>query len=77
MLAFLPGDRYTTTADSASTTTTSTTITDNESIINDDDNNNNNKEPLFFCTELCREAFGINYPSKRRQQSLLMVRNNK
>eukprot|EP00536_Pseudo-nitzschia_multiseries_P001727 jgi/Psemu1/250938/estExt_Genewise1Plus.C_220081 len=31
-------------------------------------------EPSFFCTELCREAFGMHYPDKRRHRSLLMVR---
>jgi broad specificity phosphatase PhoE len=31
-------------------------------------------EPSFLCTELCREAFGMHYPDKRRETSLLRVR---
>mmetsp|Transcript_18115 Transcript_18115/g.41567 ORF Transcript_18115/g.41567 Transcript_18115/m.41567 type:complete len:235 (-) Transcript_18115:210-914(-) len=30
-------------------------------------------EPSFFCTDLCREAFGMHYPDKRRHRSLLMI----
>jgi bisphosphoglycerate-dependent phosphoglycerate mutase len=32
------------------------------------------KEPTFFCTDLCREAYGMHYPDKRRSQSVLLVR---
>lgn len=31
-------------------------------------------EPSFLCTELCREAFGMHYPDKRRELSVLRVR---
>jgi phosphohistidine phosphatase SixA len=30
-------------------------------------------EPKIYCTELVREAFGMHYPDKRREKSLLMV----
>jgi phosphohistidine phosphatase SixA len=30
-------------------------------------------EPKIYCTELVREAFGMHYPDKRRDKSLLMV----
>lgn len=33
-------------------------------------------EPKFFATELVREAFGMHYPDKRRDKSLLQVRSN-
>lgn len=47
MLAFLPGDSYT--------------------------SSHGRLEPSFFCTEYVREAFGMHYPDKRRQKSLLQV----
>jgi hypothetical protein len=31
------------------------------------------QEPNFYCTELVREAFGMHYPDKRRNKSLLGV----
>lgn len=31
------------------------------------------REPKFYCTELVREAFGMHYPDKRRQKSILKV----
>jgi Histidine phosphatase superfamily (branch 1) len=31
----------------------------------------NRKEPKYLCNELCREAYGIHYPDKRRSLSLL------
>ncbi|KAG7359946.1 histidine phosphatase superfamily protein [Nitzschia inconspicua] len=43
MLAFLPGEKYTT----------------------------NQKEPTFVSTELCREAYGMHYPDRRRDLSIL------
>jgi len=32
------------------------------------------REPIVYCTELVREAFGQHYPDKRRERSLLEVR---
>lgn len=29
------------------------------------------EEPTYICSELCREAFGMHYPDKRRQKSIL------
>lgn len=37
------------------------------------DNNSRESEPQIYCTELVREAFGMHYPDKRREKSLLQV----
>lgn len=34
---------------------------------------NGQKEPKFLCTEAVREAYGMHYPDKRREKSLLVV----
>jgi hypothetical protein len=37
------------------------------------DNHSREGEPKIYCTELVREAFGMHYPDKRREKSLLQV----
>ena len=33
----------------------------------------NREEPMFYCTELIREAYGMHFPDQRRPKSLLEV----